>query len=157
MVTGVEWYIVGGYSDAHRPSMPWVTWEAITGVDRIHCGGLLCHTLADRALVYWGWGGRHCAEGCMALRQSAAESKQSPSGNRAAAHCLQALQPRGAPWAVTELPHVSCGSILHLESSFTRDCWDMCKTRLGIELSAYRPHQGNLERRLIYWGLLRDR
>jgi hypothetical protein len=33
-------------------TLPWVTWEAVTGVESIPCWGLLQHTLAKGALVY---------------------------------------------------------------------------------------------------------
>lgn len=47
--------------------IPWVTWEAVTGVAGILCRGLLRHMLANRALVYPIQGGRYRAEGCIAL------------------------------------------------------------------------------------------
>jgi hypothetical protein len=48
-------------------SVPWVTWEAVTGVEEIPCRGLLRHTLAKGALVFPHQGGRNRAKGCMAL------------------------------------------------------------------------------------------
>jgi hypothetical protein len=48
-------------------SAPWITWEAVTGVEGIPCRGLLRHTLANGAKVCPSQGGRYRAEGCMAL------------------------------------------------------------------------------------------
>jgi len=38
-----------GYVDSHS-TLPWVTWEAVTGVECIHFSGLLRHTLTNGAL-----------------------------------------------------------------------------------------------------------
>jgi len=46
---------------------PWVTWEAVTGVEGIPCWGLLRHTLANGMLVYPSQCGRYRAEDCTAL------------------------------------------------------------------------------------------
>jgi len=46
-------------------TLPWVMWEAVTGVEGITCWGLLWHMLANGALV--SQGGRYHAEGCMAV------------------------------------------------------------------------------------------
>jgi hypothetical protein len=43
-------------------TLPWVTWEAVTGVESIPCCGLLWHTQANGALVYPSHGGRYRAE-----------------------------------------------------------------------------------------------
>ena len=48
-------------------TLPWLTWEAVTGVERTPCRGLLRHMLANRALVYPSQGRRCGAEDCMAL------------------------------------------------------------------------------------------
>jgi hypothetical protein len=46
-------------------TLPWVTWEAVTGVEEIPYWGLLRHTLANEALVYPSQGGMYCVECCM--------------------------------------------------------------------------------------------
>ena len=48
-------------------SIPWVTWQAVTGVEGTHCSSVLRQTLANRALVYLSQGGRYRTESCMAL------------------------------------------------------------------------------------------
>jgi hypothetical protein len=48
-------------------TLPWVTWEMVTGVEGIPCWGLLWHMLANGVLVYPSQVGRYHAEGCMAL------------------------------------------------------------------------------------------
>ena len=48
-----------GYVDSYS-TLPWVTWEAVTGVQGYP-------TLANRVLVYLSQGGRYRAEGCVAL------------------------------------------------------------------------------------------
>jgi hypothetical protein len=55
-----------GIADSYS-TLPWLTWEAVTGVEGIPCWGLLQHTLANGALVYPSQGGWYHAEGCMAL------------------------------------------------------------------------------------------
>ena len=40
-----------GYMDLNF-TLPWVTWEVVTGVEGIPCWGFLWHTLANGALVY---------------------------------------------------------------------------------------------------------
>jgi len=47
-------------------SVPWVTWEVVTGVEGIPCRGFLWHTLANGAVVHPSQSGRY-AEGYMAL------------------------------------------------------------------------------------------
>jgi len=54
--------VVDSYS-----TLPWVTWEAVTGVDGIPCWELQRQMLANGALVYPSQGGRYRAVGCMAL------------------------------------------------------------------------------------------
>jgi hypothetical protein len=48
-------------------TLPWVTWEAVTGMEGTPCRGLLRHMPANRALNYPSHGGKYCADGCMAL------------------------------------------------------------------------------------------
>jgi len=55
-----------GYLDSYS-SLPWVMWEAVTGVEGIPCWELLWHSLANGALVYPSQDKRYRAEGCMAL------------------------------------------------------------------------------------------
>jgi len=58
--------VLQGYVDSYS-TLPWVTVEAVTGVEGVPCGALLRHTLAKGALAYPNQGGRYRAEGCMAL------------------------------------------------------------------------------------------
>jgi len=75
------------YLRVTRKSVPWVTWEAVTGVESTPCRGLLRHTLANGALVYPSQGGRYRAEGSMALG-SYRSVLDDPLGNQAAPHSL---------------------------------------------------------------------
>jgi len=56
-------------------SVPWVTWEAVTGVEWTLCRGLLRHTLANEALVNPNQGGSYRAEDCMALGSNSSVAK----------------------------------------------------------------------------------
>jgi len=48
-------------------SVPWVTWEAVTGVEGTLCRVLIQYTLANGTLVYPKPGRMYHAEGCRAL------------------------------------------------------------------------------------------
>ena len=54
-----------GYVDMYS-TLPWVMWEAVTGVEGILYRGYY-DMLANGALAYPSQGGRYCAEGCKAL------------------------------------------------------------------------------------------
>jgi len=59
-------FVPQGVVDSYS-TLPWVTWEAVTGVEGIPCWELIQQMLANRALVYPSQGGRYHAEGCMSL------------------------------------------------------------------------------------------
>ena len=46
-------------------TLPWVTWEAVTGVEDIPCWGLLRHTLGNGPLVYPSQGGGYCTKAAL--------------------------------------------------------------------------------------------
>jgi hypothetical protein len=81
-------------------TLPWVMWEAITGVEGIPCWELLWHTLANGALVYSSQGGRYHAEAAWQWGRDSTVLTI-PLRNHAIPHCMYAFHLRCAPWRVT--------------------------------------------------------
>ena len=58
---------------SNSPSVHWVTWEVVTGVDGTLSRGEIILALADVTLLYPSQGGRYRAEGSMALGRDRVE------------------------------------------------------------------------------------
>jgi len=71
--------------------------EAVTGVEKLPCRGLLWHMPANRALVYWSQGGRYCIAWHWGSNRSVVNS---PLGEPGLTPMYLGLQSMWAPWMV---------------------------------------------------------